>query len=289
MQSQRRDSRSRSRHRSRGHRRHESKEYRDRRRPLSRTQDLSRARSPDLPDSWQSTRTHYDTKTEYGLTFPRHVESTNFSRKNNTAGIPISDVKLVDIVSNGLENWALRLVANGRYVACEMFRNRLEATFSTMLFRELYRQKDNVDFAKLIQHLSSEPGDSQDWKYKLSGIEALIQQTVDLFKTLAPKDSNQSLLEELERMKKENAALRANQSQVPTQEGSQTQNTEEPPGGTLPSMFRQSATEELRRQKSQSMPSMPGAQDDRSPLSQYRRGQNAPILGTHTHTQTYHD
>ena len=249
MQSQRGDSRSRSRHRSRGHRRHESKEYRDRRRPLSRTQDLSRARSPDLPDSWQSTRTHYDTKTEYGLTFPRHVESTNFSRKNNTAGIPISDVKLVDIVSNGLENWALRLVANGRYVACEMFRNRLEATFSTMLFRELYRQKDNVDFAKLIQHLSSEPGDSQDWKSKLSGIEALIQQTVDLFKTLAPKDSNQSLLEELERMKKENAALRANQSQVPTQEGSQTQNTEEPPGGTLPSMFRQSATEELRRQK----------------------------------------
>ena len=77
-----------------------------------------------------------------------------------------------------------------------------------MLFRELYRQKDNVDFAKLIQHLSSEPGDSQDWKSKLSGIEALIQQTVDLFKTLAPKDSNQSLLEELERMKKENAALR---------------------------------------------------------------------------------
>ena len=54
MQSQRRDSRSRSRHRSRGHRRHESKEYRDRRRPLSRTQDLSRARSPDLPDSWHN-------------------------------------------------------------------------------------------------------------------------------------------------------------------------------------------------------------------------------------------
>lgn len=172
-------------------------------RQTSRPRESIWSQSPELPTSWQPSRTHYDTKTEYGLNFPRHVESTNFSRKNGTAGMAVTEVKVTDILSNGIENWALRLVANGRYVAREMFRNRLEATFSTMLFREMYRQKDQVDFVKLIHHLADKPSDSQDWKAKMVGIEALIKHTVELFKKLSPEDTNQSLLEELEKIRKE--------------------------------------------------------------------------------------
>ena len=62
------------------------------------------------------------------------MEPTNFTRKSGTAGVAITDVKLVDVVSNRIGNWALRLVAIGRDVACDMFRNRPASTFSSMLF-----------------------------------------------------------------------------------------------------------------------------------------------------------
>ena len=148
----------------------------------------------------------------------------------------------------------------------------VEATFSKMLFRELYRQKEQVDFSKLIQHLSNEPGDSQDWKAKMAGIESLVQQTVDLFKKLSPADANQSLLEDLERMKKENAELQAPQSQ------SRESMSATPPGAfssKIPDMFKTTKT----------------ADDigETTPMSQYRIGKHVTILANHTpksHTMT---
>ena len=152
-----------------------------------------------------------------------------------------------------------------------------------MLFRELYRQKDQVDFSKLIQHLSNEPGDSQDWKAKMAGIESLVQQTVDLFKKLSPADANQSLLEELERMKKENAELQAPQSQS-------RESMSATPPGAFSSMFKTTKTaDDIRREKEQAVPFAPVPQIETTPMSQYRRGQHAPILANHTpksHTMT---
>ena len=93
--------------------------------------------------------------------------------------------------------------------------------------------------------MSNKPGVSQDLKAKMVGIEALVQQTVELFKKLSPVDANQPLLEELERMKKQNAELRALQSQ------SQESNSVNPPvpsSKRIPDMFRATSTcEEIRR------------------------------------------
>ena len=61
----------------------------------------------DPPSSWNSSDTHWDTKTEYGLNFT--------------------------VVQSGIGNWGLCLVANGRFVSCEFFRNRMEATFATTI------------------------------------------------------------------------------------------------------------------------------------------------------------
>jgi hypothetical protein len=74
------------------------------------------------PSTWNGTATHWDTNTEYGLNFPKRVEATQFSRRQNLAGQEITQVKPVDVVQSGLSNWGLRLVANGRFVSCEFFR-----------------------------------------------------------------------------------------------------------------------------------------------------------------------
>ena len=129
-------------HRETGRRRSSRQSPRERS-PRRKNRDDSRHRSElkrsqtdrlEIPSSWNSSDTHWDTKTEYGLNLPKRVESTQFSRRQNLAGQEISQIKLIDVVQSGISNWGLRLVANGRFVSCEFFRNRLEATFATTLF-----------------------------------------------------------------------------------------------------------------------------------------------------------
>ena len=66
----------------------------------------------DPPSSWAGSSSHWDTKTEHGLNFPKRVESTQFSRRQKLAGQEISQVKLVDVIQSGISNWGLRLVTN---------------------------------------------------------------------------------------------------------------------------------------------------------------------------------
>ena len=185
----------------------------------------------DTPSSWNSSDTHWDTKTEYGLNFPKRVESTQFSRRQNLAGQEITQVKLVDVVQSGISNWGLRLVANGRFVSCEFFRNRVEATFATALFREMSKQKDTLDFNKLLGVFTPQSQDPQEWDTKMTSIKGLVQSTLTLdhFRTLCPQDSQQAILEELEKLKAEKAALKA--SQAPGSGGQPSQNTQSPPTG----------------------------------------------------------
>ena len=50
------------------------------------------------------------------------------------------------------------------------------------------------------------------WDTKLTSIKGLVQSTLDHFRTLCPQDSQQAILEELEKLKAENAALKASQA-----------------------------------------------------------------------------
>ena len=98
-----RDSRSRSRWGAQYRRRHHS----GRRSPSLRRRD-SRGRAPNrrdhrvpqgedasqYPSTWQSTSSHYDTNKEYGLPFPRMIESTQWSRKHQIAGLPVDQIKV---------------------------------------------------------------------------------------------------------------------------------------------------------------------------------------------------
>ena len=113
-----RDSRSLSRKRRHSERqdRHRSRSIRRQSRRMSdrsrRNRSPSQARQ-DIPNTWQSSRSHYDVNRVYGLSLPRTVESTQWSRKANLVGVPVDQVKVVDVIPGGLSNWGLRLIANG--------------------------------------------------------------------------------------------------------------------------------------------------------------------------------
>ena len=108
-----RDSRSRSARRSRPYEKRRSgrESSRPRRSPRERSSAGHTSRF-EAPSGWNETSTHWDTRTEYGLNFPKRVESTQFSRKLGLAGQDITEVKVIDLIQSGLSNWGLRLVAN---------------------------------------------------------------------------------------------------------------------------------------------------------------------------------
>ena len=81
-----------------------------------------------IPKAWSPDDIYYlDRQQEYN-TLPRRVVATAWSRDLHIDHQPIEDVRLIDVLSRKQENWTLRLVANGRLVQFEGFRNRQEAS-----------------------------------------------------------------------------------------------------------------------------------------------------------------
>ena len=119
-QGRRDDSRSRSRGRTRNYR------GRSRSRP-SQHQHQRRQDSLELPRSWKSTPTEYDSNREYGLNLPRQAVSNKFTRDLHIDGMDIFDVRLAQVMTGGLNNWGLRSLANGRHTVWESFKSRQEA------------------------------------------------------------------------------------------------------------------------------------------------------------------
>lgn len=125
--------------------------YRHRAREQFRTPKASdptgRANTLTIPNKWHGDD-YFDTQKEYGLKFPRHVESTQYSRRVNLAG---RDVRLYEVLGTALPIGALRLVAGGRFVTFEAFRTRVDATFASLICCEMFKD-DRFDFSALVNH-----------------------------------------------------------------------------------------------------------------------------------------
>ena len=91
-----------------------------------------------IPKAWSSDDVYLDRQQKYKLTFPRRVVATAWSRDLHIDHQPIEDVRLIDVLSRKQENWTLRLVANGRLVQFEGFRNRQEAYLWSSLSRKIF-------------------------------------------------------------------------------------------------------------------------------------------------------
>ena len=109
----------------------------------------------DIPSTWKSSSSHYDVNQVYGLSLPRTVESTQWSHKANLVGVPVDQVKVVDVIPGGMSNWGLRLIGNGRYTAFELFRSRLEAMIVSTLTKSFCKLQSEIDIQKLVAHFNS--------------------------------------------------------------------------------------------------------------------------------------
>ena len=148
-----------------------------------------------------------DRQQEYKLTFPRRVVATAWSRDLHIDHQPIEDVRLIDVLSRKQENWTLRLVANGRLVQFEGFRNRQEAYNWSSLFWKIFKSSD-VDIARIIGHLH--PASlKDDWDEKRKGLDRPADRVFDHLRDQTPKNTTEALQDQVEQLMKENEKLKA--------------------------------------------------------------------------------
>ena len=159
---------------------------------------------------WSSSETHYDTKMMYGLSLPRKVESSQFTRRIGIAGRDISEVYLWEVLSQTSQNWCFRLLANGRHSAAEIFRSRGDAVFASTLTKAMY-DDPHVDLSSLLKVHAPEGADLTDWQTRLDATKDLTRKLLDHCKTLMPQAAGEHLLKQIEQLRQENAALRASQ------------------------------------------------------------------------------
>ena len=195
-----------SRRRSQSHRRHQSRGHEPRRRESGARSGVDVS---DLSASWNPTSSHFDTNKEYGIPFPRLIESTQWTRRQQIAGIPVEQITLVDVVPKGIQNYGLRLLANGRYVAFEMFRTRLDALIASTLSKEFYRQKDSFDVQKILEHFSPANSDMNDWTVKTEAIKTMCENIISHLMQYMPQETDQALLTQIEELRRQNAELTA--------------------------------------------------------------------------------
>ena len=208
------DSRSRSHGRTRNYR------CRSRSRP---SQHQRRQGSLELPRSWKSTATEYDSSREYGLNLPREVISYKFTRDLQIDDMDIFDVRLAQVLRGGLNNWGLRSFANGRRTVWESFNSRQEAITAGTLMRSLRgdnsAQSTGADLNATRTHMTKNMFPGQDpylWDNRYNAIKELTQELAKVVVQKGPVAANQSMLQQIQELQRENARLKSARPGAPS-------------------------------------------------------------------------
>ena len=246
------------------------------------------SQSVDLPSQWQSTSSHYDTSVLYGLSLPHHIESTQWSRKVGLMGQDLSSVRVIDVIPNGIANYGMRLLANGRYVTFELFRTRLDALMASTLVKEIYHRKDTFDLNKLISQFVPEDADVNAWDQKCAAVQKLSTHILDHLQTLMPVDQQTDLLKQMEALRAENARLKGEQVDTTLSDKNDQPGSVCPAkSGSIPAMFGKqtstsntegSSSAQIAAMKATPTPRLPAPEIElpAPPFSEYRRPSDKP-------------
>ena len=170
----------------------------------------------DLPSAWTNNAEFLDTNLVYGLALPRQVISTAVSRANHTAGQPLQDLRLVDVLHNPAQNWSLRLLANGKACSLELFRSRQECYFSSFVSKMIRERK--MDFNVLLSSVAQKNGLSSDlavWENRQEALNALAVYVVDHLAELVPEDPSRTMMDRLRALEMEKRAAQDSGSDRP--------------------------------------------------------------------------
>ena len=138
----------------------------------------------NLPSSFQPDNEHFDTKHQYGLTFPRQVTATAWSQRYQLAGRPIESVHLHELAYMGWSNWNLRALANGKFTSIVFARSIKESIFFHHLSVKL--RDEHIDLDDVAAAYCDQQGititDPDPNQLKKTKIHHLVNGTMDYFR-----------------------------------------------------------------------------------------------------------
>jgi hypothetical protein len=201
-------------------------------------------------------------------------------------GQDLSSVRVIDVIPNGIANYGMRLLANGRYVTFELFRTRLDALMASTLMKEIYHRKDTFDLNKLVSQFVPEGTDVNEWDQKCAAVQKFSTHILDHLQTLMPVDQQTDLLKQMEALCAENARLKGEQVEaIPSDKNIPPGSVCPAKSGSLPAMFGKpapasktegSSSSQIATMKATPIPRLPAPELPAPPLSEYRRPSDKP-------------
>ena len=155
----------------------------------------------ELPHQFKSSETHLDTLSvphPNGLSFPKHVESSPWSRKVGLSGRPVLELKVWELAYYGVQEQSLRHLANGRFVSLVFCRSVSETVLVNKLLQCIRSKTIDIDQAARQLFVEAFPGKSVPDKRESSS--EYIQPLIDGMMQAFPQSSaSQPELQQAER------------------------------------------------------------------------------------------
>ena len=166
-----------------------------------------------LSDSARSSATHWDEKKIIELDLPKLIQVTDWSEQKRIAGYPIDQVPLAAITYQGLNNWVLRHLAQGRSTFVVLCRKYPESRLLHDLGTSLY--KSGVDVESTIKQWAAKqdpPVDTNTNEQLWSASAALAGQIAQHIKTIGTANTDNQLFKRIEQLEADLAAAKQPQS-----------------------------------------------------------------------------
>ena len=112
---------------------------------LSPPQSLRNKPQTLPPADFTPSPTHWDTRSVFGLDLPRFIKHTPHTEANHTAGMPITDLTILQTVRHGWNSYWLRYLAHGYNTGVFFTKHISETMFASELFSGLRAKKIDLD------------------------------------------------------------------------------------------------------------------------------------------------
>ena len=101
------------------------------------------------PADFTPSPTHWDTRSIFGLDLPRFIKHTPHTEANHTAGMPITDLTILQTVRHGWNSYWLRYLAHGHNTGLFFTKHISENMFASEFFSALRSRKIDLDAAAI--------------------------------------------------------------------------------------------------------------------------------------------
>ena len=156
----------------------------------------------------------YDSAESYGMTFPRSIPPTKWSLEKDVAHTDPMEAKVVDYVYKGADNFAMRLLANGKFIVFDAARSMNEHYLvSEMLKRVRDKSRANLNLDKIMENVAQRFGLKKDsGEQKRAVWNNVADELCKALLRLQEEDQVGTRIRELE---EENERLRGSRSKQP--------------------------------------------------------------------------